>query len=436
MKTTLTAALPFILSAVTALAQPTPKGGLAPVKPPDSPLSIGLTKTLSTQGSTRGTAYVMSNKVVTMGSRTHVTWLDSGSKTMVQTYDHARKEWLAPVHVGTGYDNHGGPALVADSKGYLHIIFGPHHHPFQYRRSERPNDSSAWTPVERFATKGTYPSLVCDGRDTFHLAYRGGDAPFKLLYQRKPRGGDWTVPRVLVDADVPGGYTQFGNCLYVGRDGVLHLAFHIYDLHPARGKSAGYMRSPDGGDTWTTADGAALDLPVKPDSPAIIERGDGLDMRVGNVACDGDGRPYFTVAHGETDPSHCTLWHFDGARWRSQPLAPVVESLYPGANLGAGTLTFDDEGNLYIAMSISRDGKWGDPTSEVILLYSEDRGRTFSVLPISPVDATVANWLPALEHFVGHNRVGVPWLLYTHGVPGEGVTPPDLTEIRAVMLQR
>jgi predicted amidohydrolase len=71
---------------------------------------------------------------------------------------------------------------------------------------------------------------------------------------------------------------------------------------------------------------------------------------------------------------------------------------------------------LYIALLLTNKSKpWGDPSSEVGLLVSDDNGRTFTGQMISPPKAKTPNWLPSLERHTGHNRIDVPWLIYTHG---------------------
>ena len=102
---------------------------------------------LSSHGCGRATGYAETNKIVTVGAKTHVTWLDSaaeGFHVRIRTLDRRTGKWSPTMTVGEAFDNHGGPALTADSKGYLHIVYYPHHHPFRYRRSKRPNDASAW----------------------------------------------------------------------------------------------------------------------------------------------------------------------------------------------------------------------------------------------------------------------------------------------------
>ncbi len=82
-------------------------------------------KILSEYGCGRATAYSEFNKIVSIGSKTHVSWLDSeGGKFLVKIamLDRKSKRWSAVYTVGEAFDNHGGPSLTCDSVGYLHIV--------------------------------------------------------------------------------------------------------------------------------------------------------------------------------------------------------------------------------------------------------------------------------------------------------------------------
>lgn len=398
----------------------------------NAPVQIERIVPLSHRGSTRATLYDMSNKILTIGGRTHIAWLDALADTMVVTYDHATGEMSAPVLIGSGVDNHAGPAMCGDSQGYLYVVFGPHHGPFQFARSVRPNEASEWEKLPDFGYKATYPSLVCDAQDTLHITYRGGDVPCRLMYQRRPAGGEWTQPRELVSAAVPDGYTQYGNALTVAPDGSLHLVFHIYDMHPAAGKAVGHMVSRDGGETWELMDGTPLDLPVTPRTPgAMLEQGPELDMRAGGVTCDAQSRPYFPVVHAEGD-TDLVLWRWrDG--WEGISLRETVQAQvgFPPrfAQPNVATIT---AGRLCIAAGIRTGGNWVDRSTEVYLLISDDLGDSFTVQRVSEPDPDVPNWGPSLERPVGHNTISRLFLLWTHGFAGASTT--DAATVTDVML--
>ena len=400
-------------------------------------------KVLSTTGSTRGTAYTMSNKILTHGGKTHVAWLDQICRIYVRTYHHGTRRWGEPVYVGTGDDNHAGAAFAMDSKGYLHLAFGPHHNPIRHVVSRRPNTSTSWVEQPSFGgTTATYPSLVCDADDTLHACYRGSYAaerPWSLVYQKKPTGGEWTDPVKLVDPEGPPAYTQFENALHIDRRGALYLAYHIVratetDTNDTRGRGFGLMRSRDGGGTWATVDGTALSLP--PASPCVIEFDEGLDVRIGNVVTGGRGSLCFTLNRRECGAAETFFYTRRRNGWRVVSLMPEAERLYgPCETSDVCALSIADDGVIYAAVPVCRaGGGWSDSSNEIALFTSRDGGETFSGYRVSSDEPDASNWLPSLERQTGHNRVDVPNLVYTHGHIGEGCSPDVDTEIRHVSL--
>lgn len=402
-------------------------------------------KALSVTGSTRGTAYTMSNKILTHAGKTHVAWLDQICRIYVRTHHHRTRRWGRPVCVGTGDDNHAGAAFAMDSRGYLHLAFGPHHNPIRHVVSRRPNTSTSWVEQPSFGgTTATYPSLVCDAEDTLHACYRGSYAaerPWSLVYQKKTGGGEWTDPVKLVDPEGPPAYTQFENALHMDRSGALYLAYHIVrateaDYGDTRGRGFGVMRSCDGGENWQTVDGTALELPTTPASPCVIEFDEGLDVRMGNVATGGRGTLCFTLNRRENGAAETFVYTRRKNDWRVVSLMPRAEELFGDCEMSdVCALSIADDGVIYAAGPVCRrGGDWADSTNEIALFTSRDGGETFSGYRISTDEPDVSNWLPALERHTGHNRVDVPRLVYTHGHAGEGCSPDIDTEIRYVSL--
>ena len=404
-------------------------------------------KVLSKTGSTRGTAYTMSNKILTADGKTHVVWLDQINKTYVRTYFHKTKRWGKPVHIGTGDDNHAGPALVMDSQGYLHVVFGPHHNPLQYAVSKRPNTSTSW--VQQAPLGGpcaTYPSLVCDSDDTLHACYRGSvdkERPWGIMYQRKPKGKDWTAPVKLLDSQGPPAYTQYTNALHLARDGTIYLSFHIVrataqDHQDTKGRGFGIMCSKDRGETWRAVGGDRLDLPATPTSPCVLEFDEDIDVRMSNVTCDKSKlvKPYFTLNRRMAGGSETVLFRWRPKGWQTVPLLPAAQKLQPGCAMwDAFSVSMADDGILYVAGPIGdTDGGWSHESNEMVLLTSRDGGDSFTVYRVSDPQSDAPSWLPSLERQTGHNKVSVPTLIYTHGLKGEGCSPDVETEIRFVSL--
>ena len=386
-----------VLAALTGLALLLAATGPAVA---ETGLAVASTKLLSEHGSTRSTRYAVSNKIVTLDGKTHVAWLDSISQTMIATYDHATDTWGDAVKVGDGKDNHGGPALTCDGEGHLHIVFGPHGGPFQHCRSAKPNDASEWVKRPNFGDNGTYPSLVCDRDDTLHIIYRGGSSPCKLLYQQRPKDGEWSTPRVLADPDMKPGYTHYHSALTIAPDDTLHVSFDIYRFGAAKG--AGHMMSRDRGETWTLADGSPLDLPVMPASEVFFRRTEDA-LKTVAIVCDAQGHPWITVTPSE-------LWHHDGETWHCIEPGKRVSPPIDLAQLGAwGPPSMDAQGRVYVTATLAGD---------VVLFYSEDRGASFRVVNVFPRDEKLPHTGLSIERPTGHNSVGVPWLLFATGEKG------------------
>ena len=381
---------------------------------------VGDVKLLSVQGSTRATRYDSANKIVTLGDQSHVAWLDSGSRTMVATRNRNTGNWTRPVLVGTGFDNHGGPALTCDSDGYLHIVFGPHgESQLRHFRSAEPNRSGHWVKLDPFGQYPTYPSLVCDGDDTLHIVYRGGPRPkqpFQLLYQRKPKGGDWSQPVAIASCPLDwDGYTHYHASLTIAPDQSLHLAYDIYYNDSAR--VAGYLLSRDSGDSWSLADGTKPDLPVRPGADAFFVVSD-QGLKVKNLVCDSKNRPWIGVG---TNDSSCDLMihHYDGGGWRSFDPGVRLDRPELKINGGIATITVDRFDRLYVA-GLRGTPNRGGVHGSVVMLRSDDGGKQFRTLPLFPPDSSLPHGGVTLERTTGHNRVDRPMVLFSTGVKGTG----------------
>ena len=365
---------------------------------PDEAIEIAQTKLLSDRGSTRATRYASTNKIVTIDDKTHVAWLDSISNTMIATYDHASRQWGHPVKVGSGTDNHGGPALSCDSRGYLHIIFGPHADvPFQHCRSARRNDAMEWIKQGAFGHHPTYPSVVCDDQDSLHVIYRGGvmpGRPFKLIYQQRTRDGVWSEPRALAEA--PGdwkGYTHYHASIAIAANQTLHVAFNLY--YNGAAKQAGHMMSRDRGKTWNLADGSPLALPVGAKSDAFFARTNEA-FKVINVVCDSTGHPWISLADARSEAGP-TIYHHNGKTWDSFCPARLATSKAPLHELAFdGSLSIDSQDRIYVALT--RGSRvTGGIKGDVVLLCSADLGKSFGYLKVFPRDGRLPHTGLSLE---------------------------------------
>ena len=396
--------------------------------------------TLSEHGCGRATGYAATNKIVTAGETIHVAWLDSENGRFfvrIRSVDRSTGTWSSTRTIGEAFDNHGGPELVADSRGYLHVVYFPHHHPFRYRRSLRPNDSSEWTQETAFGERCTYSTVVVLPDDSLVLVCRERTDKRWLMNQyTKPANGKWEGPRTLLHGNAPSGYTRWQTALALGPAGkVMHMSFMVYegsDLFGEQGPgyAIGYLRSRDGGRHWEQSDGTPVPLPATPGTIELVAgaqmRSGPANLRPGNIAVDPNGSPWLIYSRLDRQPFETWIAHpANGGGWQKTPLLPVIQRHWPDRSVKTpGQIVFDRNGTMYVTLTTVRadasveQGYWGHQSAEVALLVSKDLGRTFDAFAVSPIDDSVPNWLPSLERPTRHVPIAPPTLIYTHGTAG------------------
>ncbi len=389
---------------------------------------------LSQHGCGRATGYAETNKIVTLDGKTHVAWLDSQGDRFhvrVRTLDRRSGAWSETRTVGEAYDNHGGPALTVDSEGFLHVMYYPHHHPFRYRRSLRPNDASAWGEEQQFGKRCTYPTLLCGPDDTLYLTCRESDQqPWVVNLYKKAPGGTWQGPMAILRAEEPG-YAHFQDALAWGPDHrALHLSCRIYDGNPGRPRVVGYLKSPDSGKTWQREDGTPVELPATAKTVTPIAEGSepgGEGLRCGSIAVDPAGKPHVLFSSTSTeDPVPAWIASPDGSgTFRRRAVLDELPAPLAARRLTmAGGLTIAPDGRRFAVLQAIKappgSDTWGHASNEIVWLESEDGAGAFTAQMASAPDPDRAHWLPSIERPTGHNRVTVPGVIYTGGPPGEG----------------
>lgn len=400
---------------------------------------VGSPRLLSVNGSDRATAYVESAKIIRFGQLAHVAWLDEteeGFSVRVQTTD-TNTGWSSPVFtIGEAQDNHGGPALTVDAEGYLHVLYYPHHSPMRYRRSVRPNDGSEWTPVEKVGVDLTYPAVVCAKDGTLIMVARRSfdDRPWDLELWRKAPGKAWARKAAVLHARY-GKYAQFAASLAWGSDhSTLHLAARIYEKGEWDGQeepttTVGYLRSENGGESWTKSDGSPVALPATAETIELIaagERGDGSVYAIGSMAVGPDDLPYipYSVRKGGSSDAFLASPTGEGA-WRRTHLNPYLPDGYEEWDLFMlGGVSFGASGEALVATTAlpleREDLGWGEPETELALFRSSNGEEGFRAEIVGSPDPTTLRWLPNLERPTGFNRMPtVPSLIYTEGSNGE-----------------
>jgi hypothetical protein len=329
-----------------------------------------------------------------------------------------------------------------DSKGFLHIIYGPHHEPFRYRRSKRPNDASAWESEIRFGEELSYPVLLCGPDDALLMTTRRshGDkvkdkvTPWELELWRKPADGAWRRERVLLRSRF-GDYAHFQESLAWGPDHrTIHLACRIYETTGRAGETPletlGYLTSPDAGVTWTRRDGARVVLPATADTVDVLQRAGGATKRTiysGAIAVDSQGRPHFLHSIRENGSAR-SIWimRADRRAFKYDLHSDLPERYRDWDLMMPGAMTFSASGRATIVATLAKPGTgesdWAHPTNEVVRFFSHTGQPPFACEVLGPIDAKVPHWLPNLERPTGHHAIpSEPGIIFTSGSGGAGL---------------
>ena len=381
---------------------------------------------LSQKGSGRASAYSEAVKTITVADRTHVTWLDSlgsGFRVQIRTLDHTTRTWSPVYTLGPAHDNHGGPALTVDHQGFLHVVYFPHHHPFRYRKSSRPNDASQWDEPITFGERLTYPTLLCNAQNILHLTGRRSysDEPWTVELWTKQRDAAWQSGAEILRSLTPG-YSHFQAAMAWSPDHTrLHLSCRIHENGGQR-ETVGYLYNNAGETTWKRLDGTPVDLPATSLTVEQIavggRRAGQLSHKCGSIAVHPDGTPYILYSAADTESSEMVIAHPNRRmQWTRQGLANTVDRLWPGFRPGpASQLAFNLQGELFVTTCIRRGTR-----EDVVRLRSDDRGQTFQGELLSAGLTREHHWFANLERPTGANVIrGVPGVLFTAGVKGAG----------------
>lgn len=406
---------------------------------------------LSKSGGDRGTAYVMSNKIVRRQGQVVSTWIDNDRQNRWALVDPAGAKIVRKGTVGdVCRDNHCGAAMTTDTDGTLHLLIGAHHGSFVHYRM--PLDKAEWEPVNDGRAIGqaaTYPSLVCDREGTLHLTYRcePGGRNARVHYCRRERDREWSELRTLASCAVSE-HSWVTNSIEAGPSGRLHVVMSntlpVPDVGPnARYYGASHLYSDDSGNTWRQfGEDGPLVLPapgtelkrIESDTmqPERIEATYGgapgplnsyyHKILLSNVAVDENDQPW-VIVHNLLKGSAQLFHHKDSAGWVGIPLDQAIRSILPGFHiLHCGQVSRHRDGTIEAVLMVApKDQRaWGAKGTELVrILVGTDGSVRHSEL-VCPIAPDMPHWLPSIERWCWHAPVDRPMLLYTRGINAGG----------------
>lgn len=408
---------------------------------------------LSTQGSDRATAYNISNKIVRRDDHLFVGWLDAPGQAeqhatiQLGVCDIQTGKLNHTIPLGTGRDNHCGPALVLDHQNRLHVMVGAHHGDFLHRWSDNPADPNAWSDPIAIGPKHSYPAFCVDKDGTFHLAYRESGDIWQLQYTRKRPDAGWEPPIPIAQSPTPG-YNHFMHSLSVGPTGTLHLTFqfHYSDSGHARackGKSAVHIFSDDAGTTWHNEDQTCLFPLTIETAQTFTECYDNPDhsLRIGTHVIDINNQPWLFCSMPDTESG--AMWRKTNTGWQRIDLGQALRNI----NLSQGkstAISYDVHQNVHLLVGTPPSpapSHWYDPAHELFHLVFNAEGQNTKCEQLTQTDPNRARWLPAIENWdwtrpqmIHDNH----WYMFTSGVNAGLFSDPDYdyTQTTEVFLDR
>jgi hypothetical protein len=305
---------------------------------------------------------------------------------MISYYDHDRKTVPRPTVIFDKWtaDPHDNPVLAIDAAGYL-WVFSPSHGndttPSFVHRSVEPYS------IERFETVSeslfAYPQPWWTSRHGlafFHTRYAeaNGLGVGRGIYLQTSRDGRaWSNPLQIA-------HLEHGNYqVSAAHEDVWGTAF---DYHPKVGgldarTNLYYVETRDGGDTWQTAAGSCVHLPVRDVAHAACVRDfahEGRLCYIKDLAYDHELRPVilFVTARDwrpgpQAGPHELQVARWDGAAWRFHYICAC------DSNYDSGTLNVRSAGSWRVWATSGIGPQPFNTGGEIELWLSPDSGATW-----------------------------------------------------------
>lgn len=265
---------------------------------------------------------------------TYVVWQGKGIASYICEYSHKDKSWGSSVKIRdhpAEADYHGGPSLVRDQDGYIHVFYGSHGSNQLYSRSKSPDDITAWEHRASFEGGFTYPKpVVVDGR--LHLFMRrneGGPYNVETHYRSKDNGENWQGGEVIIDHGE--GWTVYTGGIATRGDEI-HLGWVAHDHETGKRLNVYHARLNPATGNLRAADGTDIGSRVSADeAEAVCKVFDSGESQCSTVRCkfDRKGALYLFFKHNDPSEGWVLKWtKWDGSSWRTPQTITSVGHKY------------------------------------------------------------------------------------------------------------
>ncbi len=342
-----------------------------------------------------------------------VGWIDWSGRITIGAFDPQFGVYSTHVIGRLFHDDHSVPSIFVEPDKRLTVFWSGHNgSEMNYRSTLRPEDISAWGPLQRLPVnvKGqdgfTYPNpvLLPAEHNTTYLFWRGAD--WSADYATRTTDGRWSPVHELFRVPGQRPYVKVDSN---GRD---EIVFAFTNGHPRNVLTSIYYAAYRAGSLWTAGGRWIARMgsgPIAPEQADVVYDAQATKVPawVWDVALRPNGNPVIVYATFPSN-SHHEYWYaaWTGSRWISHFLTVGGGSISPGTieyeYSGGIALDHSDPSIVYLSRQVP--GGW-----EIERWTTDDGGFHWSHTVVVPADGT-QNVRPVVPRGWDHGPMSLLWL--------------------------
>lgn len=349
----------------------------------------------------------------------YAVWVDNDFKVVAGKRRLPNGKWLLANLSDMGIlnrasvkkDGHNNFSIGVDKLGYIHIAGDMHAETQNYVRSATPQNFDFVDTYMLTPTDGglSYPRFVKrkDGELLFiyrkdeDVSHFGADTHINI-YDTTTKTWSKLVPK-LIDG-VATNEHPYLNHVAVGKDGSIQITGTFRSQSLGGNNDIFYMKSPDGGITWTKSNGEVYTLPVTHTTLEIakfVSVTKGL-LNQNGFEIDEEGNPHVTYYMKESVSSPTNIYHLyhNGTSWVDEVVTNLSKPLSGNLSNHTAELSrpsiFTYKNRVFIIYRVNYDGKKGTLRMiEVTPGSRESTSAAYKDFPILELDLGI--WEPSFD---------------------------------------
>jgi BNR repeat-containing family member len=357
-------------------------------------------------------------RVVGRYDETYVGWIDWRGQITVGAYDPSFGAMRTHVIGHMFHDDHSSPAIFVEPDKRLTVFWSGHDGPTMFYRSTlRPEDISAWGPVERVHSRlrgpngFTYPNpvLLPGDANKLYVFWRGAD--WSADFATRTLDGRWSPTHELIRNPGQRPY------LKVAADGGDAVALAFTDGHPRNVLTSVYYAELRGGSLWHAGGrriAAVANGPIHPRQGDVVYDGaaTGVSSWVWDVGLDSTGRPVILYATFPSASRHLYWYaHWNGRRWVSHLMT------FAGGTISPQTIEYEYSGGMtldHANPSVVYLSRYVNGRYEIERWITRDGGYTWSHVTVVRTRGA-DDYRPLVPRGSGGGPMSLLWLQGRYG---------------------